>query len=292
MEFELVWELFGLSLIALVAVSASAPVLGAFLFVRRAGFHGVVLPQCATTGVALGYFVVPWWVATIGLDDHSIEEVIADPHYLEGYLQGWAVGGALVGAWWAATAERVRGAEAAWLAVLFAVSTSLTMFLRAKAPFAGEAVDALMGGEILLLDEHGLVIVIATVALVFAALFALRLPLLLEVTAPEVARLETASFRATRWLFPLVTAGFIGVGVSMVGPYTTFGSLVIPPLAARPFVRSFRGFVGLSVLLGLAAGIGGAWLSLSTFDVPLGPSVVMVGAVTLLPRLGWRGRGE
>ncbi|MEX1025319.1 MAG: metal ABC transporter permease [Planctomycetota bacterium] len=279
------WELFRHSIAALLVVGAGMPILGVFLFVRRAGFHGIVLPQCATTGLAVGYWVLPAWAGWAWRDGPSLRELLADPHHLEGYLQAWALAGALVGAALTHVARRTRGAEAAWLAALFAASIGATMALRSRLPHAGEAIDAVLGGEVILIDAHGLAIVSIAVVVAAAAVLAARRLLVVAVVSPELARLEGRRASLAELSVTLATTLVIGVGVSIVGPYAAFSSLVIAPLAARRFVRSFRAFLWLSSALGALAAIVGVVLAFGPLDLPLGPAVVLGATLSLAPYL-------
>ena len=91
-------------------------------------------------------------------------------------------------------------------------------------------------------------------------------------------------------LWDLLFYGVAGLALSMsvliTGPMLTFGALVIPPLAARPFCRRMPAYLLLSSALGGGAALAGFQLSF-TRDWPLGPAVVaLAAAATLLLHAG------
>ena len=68
------------------------------------------------------------------------------------------------------------------------------------------------------------------------------------------------------------------------GPTLLFGLLVVPPLAARQWAHSMRGFHALAAVLGLVSVVGGVLASFE-LDLPLGAAIVGASALTLLPRV-------
>jgi len=87
----------------------------------------------------------------------------------------------------------------------------------------------------------------------------------------------------------LLVSGFvITVNLEAVGGLMLFSLLVAPPAAACQLSRKYSNSVLLSVILGVAAAVGGLVLSYA-LDTPTGASIVVVaggifGASALLER--------
>jgi len=99
---------------------------------------------------------------------------------------------------------------------------------------------------------------------------------------PEV----DAHLPLTTVAFEILLAALTGVAVSVgtmtFGPVLLFGFLVLPPIAARRLARSMGSYLVLASLAGVLAGVGGVVLS-KYLDLPLGPAVVAVAALEMLP---------
>ena len=78
----------------------------------------------------------------------------------------------------------------------------------------------------------------------------------------------------------------ISVGVIAVGPLVTFGFLLLPPLAVRPFARTMQHFVLAASALGGAASVAGFALAYH-WDLPVGPTDVALLGVAGGVGNGW-----
>jgi len=122
MGFSELLGLFGWSLAALAALAATAPLVGVFLFARGAAFQGLVLPQLAAFGVALGYAVAP----SLG---HAHTHAIAAA---DGVHLAWAAAGVLAGLAALTALARRPGSEPARLAALFVLAQGGTTLAAAR----------------------------------------------------------------------------------------------------------------------------------------------------------------
>jgi zinc transport system permease protein len=278
-DLTLTWQLFGPALVATLAAGLLCPWVGAGLFLRRAAFHGVALPQVAAAAVALGLLLWPHLAPGRGL---------VPPEAPAEFLLGCALlalAAVLLGL---AGARRARSDETARVAAVFAVASAATTLLALYSPLGGERVEALLRGELLALDWGDALLFGGGLSAVAAALWSRRRELLLAALDPEGARVLGHSLRRLEWLWLGAVGATVALGATLAGPVVLFGLLVLPPLAARSVARSMRSFLAGSSALGLASAAAGLWLSFGA-DWPLGPSVVVaaagLGALVAAPNL-------
>jgi zinc transport system permease protein len=280
-------ELFGFALLALGATSLSAPLVGAFLHARGTAFHGLVLPQLATFGVALGYALSPLWARLDNSDlghaghDHAVSA--SDLAHLV-----WASAGVLLGLGVLTWLARRRGSESARLAAAFAVASGGTVVCAELSPYGNIHIDALLSGEVLAVGRADaalvLVIALATLGLVVWAWRDVTLAIhdrgFARALGVPVTHIDVAA--------ALCTAALVVGGTLALGPLPLFALLVLPPLGVRRGAPSMASFLVRSALVGVLGATSGAALSFGA-DLPLGASVVAGTALvallaTLVPR--------
>jgi zinc transport system permease protein len=279
--------LFRWTIAAALLCGLVLPLLGAFLLLRRSGFHGLVLPQVATAGVALGYAILPWWIAHIGFFGLNLEEALADPHGASSFMllcAALATAVALLamrgprevpGATGLASPESAR--QAAW----FAGAWGATILLGSSSPIGTEWIDGLLRGELLSVDVHGIeVLLLAFGPATYLLLHRWRQLTLasLDPTAAEVLGLAP---RRRELEFALALGLATATSAVIVGPLVGFALLVLPPLGAHRWARSLTGFLIWSLLLGLLTSITGLALAFA-LDLPIGASLAASGALLCL----------
>lgn len=281
------WTIFAALLCGLLL-----PLLGAFLLLRRSGFHGLVLPQVATAGVALGYALLPWWIAHIGFFGLNLSEALADPHGASSFMLLAAAGATAV----ALLALRKRpetgnqaiptAPESARLAAWFAGAWGATIILGSWSPIGTEWIDGLLRGELLSVDVHGLeILVLAFSAAAFLVLYRWRQLTLasLDPTAAEVLGLAP---RRSELELSLALGLATASSAVIVGPLVGFALLVLPPLSAHRWARSLAGFFALSLLLGLVETLAGLALAFA-LDLPIGASLAASAACVCIALRAW-----
>jgi len=275
-------SLFGPALLALAALSLAAPVIGVFQHVRGAAFQGLVLPQLAAFGVALGYAVSPWLVDSSASElgaahrGHTHAVGASDVYHLS-----WAGAAVLVGLAVTTALARRPGSESARLAALFAVASGGAVVCAQLSPFGGIHVTSLLSGEALAVGtgDAALVVIVALVTLA-AATWAWR-----DVTSvlqdPDFARAIRLPVRRIDAALGLTSATLVVVGTLSIGPLPLFALLVLPPLGARGGAPSMASFLRRSALVGFLGALTGATLSFGA-DLPLGASVTLGSACVSL----------
>jgi ABC-type Mn2+/Zn2+ transport system permease subunit len=278
-------QLFGASLAALAAVALAAPLIGSFLHARGTAFHGLVLPQLATFGIALGHVAPPlaalvgldgiagWLAAGTGDNAHAGHEHGGVGAAHVDLTLGWATLAVGVGLGLLTWLARRPGSDSARLAGAFAVATGGTALCAQLSPTGALHLGALMGGEALAVS-HGDAWRVGLVCLVTVAFVVWRWrDLSMALHDREFAlALGVRVVRLDLWL-AVATAALVIVGTLALGPLPLFALLVLPPLGARSGARSMAGFLTRSTLTSVMGAATGAALSFGA-DLPLGASIV------------------
>jgi ABC-type Mn2+/Zn2+ transport system permease subunit len=275
-----IYDFFGFAIAATVIAGLVCPLVGTFLFVRRTGFYGIALPQFAATGVACGFAVLPWWQAYVGAGLES-SDLAAGEHIGLNYHLFWAsvfTFGALA----VLLIGRGRGAETTRVAAAFAIASALTILFAHSSPVGDIYVHELLRGEILAIGLHEFDTLATVLGAVLLVVVIGHRDLVLISYDRETAVVLGKPVLGWELLLQVLTGATIATGVMTVGPVLLFGLLVIPPLAARPQARSMVGLLCLSSIIGALSALGGLWVSFQ-LDWPLGPAVVLAGALLLVP---------
>ena len=253
-----------------VVIGLACPVVGVFLVLRRMVFMGVALPQISSTGVALA-------LSLHAFGHIHLEHGALDEHAL-------AFVGSLTFSILAVTAlallERRRVAwNEARIGALYVLSTAVSLLLLAKCPTAERGWLNLFKGEIIAISNSDLKLTLGAFAGVLFLLWVFRKEIILVSYDRELAMtLRKVVFGWDLLLYLLIGLA-ISVAVIAVGPLVTFGFLLLPPLAVRPFVGTMRQFVVASSVLGGLASVVGFVLAYH-WDLPVGPTdVALLGVV-------------
>jgi ABC-type Mn2+/Zn2+ transport system permease subunit len=274
-------DLFGLAMLAACLAGAVCPLVGCFLLVRRTSFYGIVLPQFAAAGIAFGFAILPWWSMHVGLGA-DLETALADSHEAMNYHIGWSsvfTFGALIAL---VLLSHRGGTEIGRVASAFAIASAATLLFINASPASDIYVTEMMRGEILVIGRHEFETLAATLTLVLGTFVLFKNDFLLISYDRDLAVVLGKRVFAFEALLMAMVGLTVAVSVMTVGPIVLFGLLVIPPLAARGFARSMRSFFLIAGALGLLSAVGGIETSFA-LDWPLGPSVVAVAALTLIP---------
>ena len=274
------FEFFRWAILASLVAAAACPLVGCFLLVRRTAFQGIVLPQFAAAGVALGYALLPWWVRITTGSEEALLHALEDPHSVLSFLLANAAFATAVGLAALGLLGKGPETESSRVAGAFALAIAATLFFSGLSPIGGELVDALVRGEVLGVDRHDFETLAVGHGLGVLALLVARRDLLLASYDPDTSRILGRPVRRVELLLAALTGLVVAIGALVVGPLLLFALLVIPPLAAHGLARSFDRFLVLSAVLGLTATVLGWLLSLEA-DLPLGVCVVFACGLEL-----------
>ncbi len=284
-------QLFRWTVVAALAAGLALPLVGSFLLLRRSGFHGVVLPQVATGGVALGYALLPWWIAEVGWFAEPLSRALEEPHAAAGLL---LVCAGLATALCLLALQRGRRSatpESARLAGWLAGAWGATILLGSASPTGTEWIDGLLRGELLGLDVHDVEVLLGCLGVSAALLcwrWRARVLCCLDPRAAQVLGQGPARREAE---FSLALGLATASSALIVGPLVSFALLVLPPLAAHARARSLAPFFLLSSAYGLASAALGLVLAFGA-DLPVGASLAAAGATLVLLSRAWPGRSK
>jgi zinc/manganese transport system permease protein len=229
-EFDIIWPAF---LAGLLVLSTHVP-LGREVLRRGIIFIDLAIAQIAGLGVIAAYGM-GWDV-----DGWQVQAVAAAS----------AVGGAILLRWlehhWHDSLEALIG-------VIFILAASTGIILLANNPHGGEHLRELLTGQILWVDVHHLMPVVALYAVILAIWFGVR-------------------SRAGSLLFYIIFALAVTASVQLVGVYLVFSSLIVPALATRN-IKSSKQALLLAYLVG-AVGYALGLVVSSVTDLPSGAIIV------------------
>jgi len=283
-SWGLIWELFHYAILGSALAGIVCPVLGCLLLVRRTGFYGIALPQFAAAGVTFGW-ALPIWGAALGWAPIDLEATaLENPHAVKNYLLLLAGLFTFGGMFVLLLFGKHRETETGRVAAAFAIANAATILLASVTPHGAEVVDQLLRGEILTADLHEFETIAIAYGAVLLALIAFHRKIVLVSFDRETALVLGLPVKRIEGHLLILTGITVAVGVLIVGPIVLFGLLVIPPLAARHLARSMVGFFVLAAAFGLLASLGGILVSFY-LDWPLGPALVAVAGIELLPAL-------
>lgn len=241
------------ALVAGVLVGLLASYYGVFVVQRRLSFLGVGLSHAAFGGVALGLLIEinPLWIAL-----------------------PFTVAVAL-GITWITQRSPVSADTA--IGIFFAVSIALgVVLLTFKQSYTADAF-AYLFGSILAVRSVDLWIMGG-----IAALALLTLPLwgrwAYATFDRDLARADGVPVRRDDYILAVLLAVTIVAAVKIVGIILAAAFLVIPAATARLLTSTFRVMTLASMVVGVAAAVGGLGVSYA-LDIPSGATIILVQAV-------------
>ncbi|MBL6951622.1 MAG: metal ABC transporter permease [Alphaproteobacteria bacterium] len=244
-----------------LGVAGVAGPLGCFVIWRRMIYFGAALAHSALLGVALGL--------ALGLSPDL----------------GIAVLCLLMALGFLALDRGQLVASDTLLGIL--AHASLALGLLALALLEGLRVDLMsyLFGDILALNLTDLVVIYSLMALVLGILLIFWRPLLSATVDEELARVEGLHTGWLKFLFTILMAVVIAIGMKVVGILMVISLLIIPAATARRLASSPENMAlaaaacgALSVVAGL---LGSYW-----WDLPSGAAIVAAAAALFLLSLG------
>jgi len=248
--------------LAILLVCLLCGTVGALVVGNRMAFFSDAMAHSAFAGVALGSLTAI--AAGAGRDPDTMGWLVP----LVMVLFGAAVGAAIV-----YIRERTSLAADTVIGVFFALSIGfgamLFRVLQEKSTFNPEA---FLFGSLLFVPEIDLVYLMVLVVIV-GWLFARRYnDLVFASFSPSLARTRRVSLRVNNYLFIILLALVVNLSIKAVGALLINALLVVPAAAAANVSRNLRQLFWLTLLLCVAAGLIGFYLS-TAVTVPVGGGV-------------------
>ncbi len=255
-------DFFVRALLAGVGVALVAGPLGCFIVWRRLAYFGDTLSHAALLGVALALlFEVNITVAVFAVS------VCVSLALLLLQRRATLSADALLGL----LAHSALAVGLVALAFMTWVRVDLMGFLFGD-------ILAVTRLDIAIIWSGGIVVLLV-LAKIWRSLFA-------ATVNPELAHAEGMNPGRANVIFMLLMAAVIAISMKIVGVLLITALLIIPAAAARRFAAGPEQMAMLSVVIGIAAVIGGLFGSLE-WDSPAGPSIVVAALllfiVSILP---------
>jgi zinc/manganese transport system permease protein len=252
------FEFMRRALVGTFALALGAAPIGVFLMLRRMSLIGDAMAHAILPGAAIGFMVA-------GLSLFAM----AGGGLLAGFIV--AVGAGLI-------ARSTQLKEDASLAAFFLISLALGVTL---VSVKGTNVDLLhfLFGSVLAVDDPTLLLIVGITSVSLIVLALIWRPLVLECVDPGFLRSVSRAGGPTHLVFlALVVLNLVG-GFNALGTLLAVGLMMLPAAASRFWSSDITLMMLLSVLIGIASGIGGLLLSFHA-ELPAGPAVILTaGAV-------------
>jgi zinc/manganese transport system permease protein len=263
------------ALLGCLLLSASAPLVGVFLLLRRMSLTGDAMAHAILPGAALGYLAS-------GL---SLGAMTAG-----GLLAGMAV---VLASGLVARSTALR--EDASLAAFYLLSLAAGVLIISS---QGRNVDLLrvLFGSVLALDDATLLLLAVIAAVTAVALLLLYRPLVLECVDPAFLRTVSRLSPVAHYGFLMLLVLNLVAGFHALGTLLSVGMMILPAAAARLWVRELPGMLMLAGVLSAIGSTVGLVLSYR-YELATGPAIVLslgvvyIVSVLVAPRgLRWGSR--
>jgi zinc/manganese transport system permease protein len=263
------------ALLGCLLLSASAPLVGVFLLLRRMSLTGDAMAHAILPGAALGYLAS-------GL---SLGAMTAG-----GLLAGMAV---VLASGLVARSTALR--EDASLAAFYLLSLAAGVLIISS---QGRNVDLLrvLFGSVLALDDATLLLLAVIAAITAVALLLLYRPLVLECVDPAFLRTVSRLSPVAHYGFLMLLVLNLVAGFHALGTLLSVGMMILPAAAARLWVRQLPGMLMLAGVLSALGSTVGLVMSYR-YELATGPAIVLslgvvyIVSVLVAPRgLRWASR--
>jgi zinc transport system permease protein len=262
--FELLREeLFQLALVAALLVGLCAPAVGTFIVQRRLALLGDGIGHVALTGVALGFLTGTTPVLTA-----VIVSVVG------------AVAIELVRA-------RGRTSGDVALALLFYGGIAGGVMLMGIAPGGSNAkLNSYLFGAIASVTQQDIWVIAALAVAVIAVVVIFGRELFVLCQDEEMARASGLPVRFLSLLIAVTAALTVVIAMRVVGLLLVSALMVIPVATSQQLTRGFRATMGLAMLFGVLASVGGLLASTYSAKVPPGAAIVLLALAGFVLALG------
>ena len=251
------YEFFRNGFIAAVLIGALCGFIGVYVVLRRMSYIGHGLSHAIFGGAVLSYV----WNVNF---------------FIGGGL--WALLAGVLIHW--ISHRRWVGADAA-IGVVTTSSFALGVAIISTHRSFTRNIEAALFGNILGITQTDVWVVVLISLIVFAALFAIRRPLLFATFDPEVASVYGVSTGRIDLMFMMLLAVTVLASTQILGVTLVAAAMVIPPVIARYLTQRFQSLLIVSPLLGALCGAAGMFLSFQ-FDISSAATIVLTSAALFI----------
>lgn len=242
----------------LVSVVLLAPLLGGvshLVVARRLSFFSAALGQAALTGLTIGLLLGEPPTSAYG--------------GIFGFCMLAALGMVYVKRHAALPPDTLVGV---FLAMTLGLGICLLVAVAKR--FNVHQIEAIMFGSLLTVTDADLALLLGVAVAISLVLLWIYNRLLLDSIDPALARVAGAPKILLDYLFVVLLTAAIVASLKVIGALLVEAMVVVPAAAARNVARGARSYVLSSVLIALASGVAGLFLS-AQVQVPSGGAVVL-----------------
>lgn len=262
------------ALIIGLLIGSLAPLIGGYFVLRRIVLLGVTIPQVSSAGIA--FVLMAQGMGLFGLSPSHAHTAQGLP--MIGALAFTLVGIVVLGT----LAHRRPGWADVSIGFTFALASALSILLLSQSPVAEASMLNLLKGEIIATTDRELAGTVFLYVLAIGSLFFFHKEFLLLAYDRDFAVSMRKPVARYDMLFYVVAGFVVSLCVLTVGPITTFGYLVLPPMIALLFTRGMSRFFLVASFTGALGSVISLLVSFF-LDLPAGPTTVAVlGALYLV----------
>lgn len=244
-----------IQLVTAVIVGSGAGYVGSLMVLRRMSLVGDALSHVALPGLAVALLV-------------GINPLIGAFTVLLA---------AVVGVWY--LQERTALPTETLVGVFFTTSLAVGLLLTPE----HELLEALFG-DITRASVTDVVISFGAVLMVLTLLSRITRPLILSTISQDLARTNGVATGRVHFLFLLVVAVIVGLGIRVTGTILTGALVIIPAATARNITRSLASYTTASSMIGALTAGAGVMLSTMT-PAPAGPLIILAAGFVFVTSL-------
>ena len=243
------------AMVAAVFTGLAAPAIGTYLVQRRLALMGDGIGHVAVTGVALGLLTgtSPTWTAVgVAIVGAVLIEVIREQGHANGDVA---------------------------LALLFYGGIAGGVLITGIAGQSAATLQEYLFGSITTISASDVWVTMALAALVVLVCVGLLPQLFAVAQDQEFAQVAGLNVRVYNILVAVLAAVTVTVAMRTVGLLLVSALMVVPVATAQQVTRTFRTTLGVAMLLGVVASLGGLVLSAFAsyqWRVAPGPSIVLL----------------
>ena len=258
------------SLVSVIALAVSGAPLGVLLTLRRMSLFGDALSHAVLPGVAIGFMLYG-----LSLPAMSIGGLIAGLVVVS--LAGWV-------------SQNFGLKEDASLTAFYLIALALGVLVIS---LQGTQIDLLhiLFGNVLAVDQEGLLLVVSTSSFSLLALAALYRGFLLESFDPGFLTANGGHRGVYQQLYLMLVTLNLVAAFQTLGTLMAVGLMMLPAVSARLWHPRLAGQFVVSGVLAMAAGFAGLLVSYHV-NLPSGPTIIVCAGLLYLVSLvvapsGW-----
>jgi len=242
-------------------MSAGSAVLGCFTFLRKKSL----------IGDAIAHSVLPGVCAAFILSGEKNPFVLLIGAFVTGWFSVYAVD-------FITKNSRLKQDSAIGLilSVFFGVGILLLTYIQHSGNASQSGLDSFIFGKAASLVSADVYIFGSLAVVLIAAVFFMYKEILLISFDLDYSQVIFFHVKTLEFVLTTLTVLAVIVGIQAIGVVLMAAMLITPAAAARFWTNKLPVMLFLSALLGMAAGIGGAFVSYKMKGMPTGPWVVMI----------------